>query len=284
MGVDAGHWAALAVSFACALAIVPAGIRALIDAGMTRANYRSVKVAFPLGAVLIAASLVALAPLAVLDDRADLDLLDPDLRRWVAYVLGVAFLGLFDDTIGRGASEDSARGWRGHARAVMRGELSSGALKAIGALALAAYATSGRGAESLDYIADLALLVLATNMFNLLDLRPGRAEKVLGLLGAGLCLGYWTLEPVELLGLFIGPVAVGAAYTLRERAMLGDTGSNLIGALAGVWMLETLSDPARLVALAILAALTIYGEFRSISAAIERVPLLRHLDSLGRAN
>ena len=43
-------------------------------------------VAFPLGAVLVAASLVALAPLAPLDDRADLDLLDPELRRWFAYV------------------------------------------------------------------------------------------------------------------------------------------------------------------------------------------------------
>jgi hypothetical protein len=31
-------------------------------------------------------ALVALAPLAVLDDRAELDLLDPDLRRWFAYV------------------------------------------------------------------------------------------------------------------------------------------------------------------------------------------------------
>ena len=65
--------------------------------------------------------------------------------------------------------------------------------------------------------------------------------------------------------------------------MLGDTGSNLIGAVAGVWMLETLSDPARYVALGLLVLLTIYGEFRSISSTIERVPLLKHLDSLGRS-
>ncbi len=278
------HWVALAVSFACALVIVPAGVRALSDAGMLRENYRGAKLAFPLGAVLVAASLVALAPLAVLDDRADLDLLDPELRRWFAYVLGVAFLGLFDDAIGRGATADTPRGWRGHARAVLRGELSTGAIKAIGALALAAYATSGRGRESLDYVADLGLLLLATNLFNLLDLRPGRAEKALVLLGAGLCVGYWTLEPVELVGLFIGPVLVGAWFTLRERAMLGDTGSNLVGAIAGVLLLETLPDTARLIALGVIAALTIFGEFRSISSAIDRVPLLHHLDSLGRVS
>ena len=61
------------------------------------------------------------------------------------------------------------------------GDLSTGAIKAVGAFALAAYATSGLGRESLDYVVDLALLLLATNMANLLDLRPGRAEKALAL-------------------------------------------------------------------------------------------------------
>jgi hypothetical protein len=232
--------------------------------------------------VLVACSLVALAPLAVLDDRADLDLLEPELRRWATYVLGVALLGLLDDSLGRGAETDTHRGWRGHARAVLAGRFSTGAIKAVGALALAAYAVSGRGRENLDYLADLALLLLATNLFNLLDLRPGRAEKVFFLLLAGLCLGAWTSAPIELLGLFIGPVLVGTIYTLRERAMLGDTGSNLVGALAGISMLVVLGDDARLIALAVVAALTIYGEFRSISVAIERFPPLRALDSLGR--
>ena len=152
----------------------------------------------------------------------------------------------------------------------------------MGAFALAAYATSGLGRESLDYVVDLALLLLATNLANLLDLRPGRAEKALALVAAGLCIGYWTLAPVELLGLFIGPVIVGAYFTLRERAMLGDTGSNLIGALIGIWLVTTLSDPGRLIALGVLVVLTVYGEFRSISVAIDRVPLLKQLDSLGR--
>ena len=277
------EWVALPVSFAVALAVVPAGVRALDDAGLRRPNYAARELAFPLGAVLVAASLVALALLAPLDDRADLNLLEPDLRRWFAYVVGVAFLGLFDDALGRGAEAGTARGWRGHARAVLSGDLSTGAIKAVGAFALAAYATSGLGRESLDYVVDLALLLLATNLANLLDLRPGRVEKTLALVAAGLCIGYWTLAPVELLGLFIGPVIVGAYFTLREKAMLGDTGSNVVGALIGIWLVTTLSDPGRLVALGLLVALTVYGEFRSISAAIERIPPLRWLDSLGRA-
>ena len=254
------------------------------EAGLVRSNYREAEVAFPAGALLVACSLLALAPLAVLDDRADLDLLDPELRRWAVYVLGVALLGLMDDALGRGEAADAPRGWRGHVRALASGRFSTGAIKAVGALALAAYAVSGRGREDFDYVADLALLLLTTNLFNLLDLRPGRVEKAFALLLAGLCLIAWTAAPIEILGVFIGPVLVGAAFTLRERAMLGDTGSNLVGALAGISLLVVLGEDGRLVALALVVALTIYGEFRSISSAVERIPPLRALDSLGRVS
>lgn len=276
-------WTGLPVALAVALLVVPAGVRGLRDAGLVRENYRGAALAFPLGAVLATAALVALAPLAFLDDRGDLDLLDPELRRWLPYLLGVAFLGFLDDSLGQGTASDSPRGWRGHARALREGRLSTGAIKATGALALAAYVVSGRGLESWRYLADVALLILATNAFNLLDLRPGRAEKGLGLLGLGLCLSAWTIAPLELLGVFVGSVTVGAWFTLRERAMLGDTGSNLVGAVAGVWLLTTLGGDGRLVALAAVAVFTIYGELRSISKTIESVPPLRWLDSLGRA-
>ncbi|HVS99350.1 MAG TPA: hypothetical protein VHE08_02430 [Solirubrobacterales bacterium] len=263
--------------------MLPAGARGLRDAGLVRANYRGAALAFPLGAVLATVSLVALAPLAVLNDRASLDLLAPELRRWLPYLLGIAFLGFLDDALGQGEAAATPRGWRGHWRALRDGRLSTGAIKAIGAVALAAYVVSGQGLESWRYVADVVLLVLATNLGNLLDLRPGRAEKALALLGAALCLFAWTLAPIELLGIFAGPVLVGAWLTLGERAMLGDTGSNLIGAIAGVWLLTVLAGDARLVALGVVVVLTVYGELRSISATIERVPPLRWLDSLGRA-
>jgi hypothetical protein len=276
-------WVGFPVAIAVALLVVPAGVRGLADAGLVRENYRAARLAFPLGAVLATATLVALAPLAFLNDRADLDLLAPGLRQWMPYLLGVAFLGFLDDSLGRGETAGAPRGWRGHARALRAGSLSTGAVKALGALALAAYVVSGRGLESWRYLADVALLILATNLFNLLDLRPGRAEKGMALLGAGLCVGAWTIAPIELLGIFAGPVLVGAWFTLREQAMLGDTGSNLVGAVAGVWLLTTLGADSRLVALAAVAGLTIYGELRSISATIDSVPPLRWLDSLGRA-
>lgn len=274
--------AGLLLSLALAAVLLPRWCDDMRASGLTRENWRGRTLAFPLGAMLISVSVIALAPLAVLNDRADLDLLESDLARWSGYVIGVALLGLLDDMLGRGSSLDTPRGWRGHARAVLSGRLSTGAIKAAGAFGLAAFATSGLGRESFDYLADLALLLLTTNLFNLLDLRPGRVEKLLALLLAAVCVGAWTIYPLGLIGIFIGPLAVGAVLTLRERAMLGDTGANLAGAVAGVVLVVSLSDEARLTALAAVVALTVYGEFRSISSTIERIRPLRALDRLGR--
>jgi UDP-N-acetylmuramyl pentapeptide phosphotransferase/UDP-N-acetylglucosamine-1-phosphate transferase len=64
--------------------------------------------------------------------------------------------------------------------------------------------------------------------------------------------------------------------------MLGDAGSNVIGALAGVWIVLTLDTSEQVVTLVLLLAINLYGEFRSISKVIEKLPGLRHLDSFGR--
>lgn len=274
--------AGLLVSMALAAWLLPRWSADMLRTGLTRENWRGTVVAFPSGALVISVSVIALAPLAVLNDRADLSLLEPELGRWAAYLLGIALLGLLDDMLGRGSSGDTARGWRGHAQAVLGGRLSTGAIKAAGAFGLAAFAVSGLGREWPGYLADLALLLLTTNLFNLLDLRPGRVEKSLLLVLVGVCLGAWTIFPIELLGVFIGPLLIGGFLTLRERAMLGDAGANLAGAVAGVALFAALGTDARLIALIVVAALTVYGEFRSISAAIDRIAPLRALDRIGR--
>ena len=58
----------------------------------------------------------------------------------------------------------------------------------------------------------------------------------------------------------------------------------LAGAIVGVWLLTELGDTGRLVALAIVIGITIYGEFRSISGFIEKFPPLRFIDSIGRVH
>ena len=263
------------VSLVAALALAPALRASLQDGGFTRENYRKAQLPFPFGVLIVFAALVSLVVLAPLDELTDGDVLRPELLALVApYALGVACLGLADDAL-----SGPSRGWRGHGRAVLAGGFSTGALKAVGSLGLALLVLQGHD----DYLLAVAVLVLATNLFNLLDLRPGRAVKAFVLLGAGLTLGATTAEPLAALGLFAAPVLVAGLYDLRERAMLGDTGSNLVGALAGLWLVLTLQTTTGLaIAAAVLLTITAYGEFRSISALVERVPPLRLLDSIGR--
>ncbi len=280
------HALAFLVALLAAAILAPALLRALGDGGRTRRNYRDRALPFPFGVLTLAAAPIALIGLVALQRLASTRVLPAQLLPIAVYALGVLALGLLDDTLGRDdAGADGRvrqRGWRGHGAATLRGELSTGALKAAGSLGLALLAMSYLGLSNGRWLLAAAVLVLATNAFNLLDLRPGRATKAFVLLGAGLAIGSADLHTLWALGLFAAPALVAGVYDLRERVMLGDTGANLLGALAGLWLVLTLSGTGQLVALALLAVITLYGELRSISALIERTPLLRQLDSLGR--
>jgi UDP-GlcNAc:undecaprenyl-phosphate/decaprenyl-phosphate GlcNAc-1-phosphate transferase len=272
------------VSLLTAIVLAPALLRTLQAGGHTKLNYRGRALAFPFGVLTLAAAGVALIPLALLEGSGSTRIFHPEMLPVALYALGVLALGLVDDTLGEGRSAGRAapRGWRGHGAAAFRGELSTGVVKASGSLGLALLAMSWFDLSGGRWILAVAVLVLATNVFNLLDLRPGRSTKAFVLLGAGLAIGSAQLRPLWVLGLFMAPALVAGAYDLRERAMLGDTGANLLGALAGLWLVLALPASGQLVALALLALVTIYGELRSISALVERTPVLRQLDSWGR--
>ena len=73
-----------------------------------------------------------------------------------------------------------------------------------------------------------------------------------------------------------------APYDLREMAMLGDAGSNALGAVLGLRSVRRLTGRRRYGAIAALASLTLLGELRSLGSLIESTPFLRELDALGR--
>ncbi len=273
------------VALVAALLLTPPILRHLREEGFVRENWRGRALPFPGGIAIVAAGVLAIGLCTALAQVAKLDAFavsPPD----VTYLLGVALLGLIDDLVAGPPAR--TRGWRGHGGAVLGGEFSTGALKAVGSLALALYALQeltivGTG----DYLLAVALLVLTTNLFNLLDLRPGRSAKAFALLGVLLSLIAWhgrygVSVPLWVVGPFAAPVLVVGFYDLRERTMLGDVGANLIGGLAGVWLIAALDTTGQLIALAVVLAITIYAEFRSLSALVERTPLLRQIDLIGR--
>ncbi|MFL5857794.1 MAG: hypothetical protein ACJ77L_13770, partial [Solirubrobacteraceae bacterium] len=64
----------------------------------------------------------------------------------------------------------------------------------------------------------------------------------------------------------------------------GDTGSTLLGAMAGLWLSTALDARGKLVAASSLTLIATTAELTSLSALIDRVPPLRALDWLGRRN
>ncbi len=252
-------------------------LRSLADGGFTVTNYRRLPLPCPLGLLIPAAVTIAMVPLAFLIFVG----VDPRSLRvdGLGFVLAVVALGLADD-----AYSGASRGWRGHAAAVRSGAFSTGALKAVGIGGLALFLVASPD-DKLTWLLSALVLVLATNLFNLLDLRPGRAVKAYVLVAGGCALLAWDSSVASGLGAYTGAILVCGLYDLQERGMLGDTGSNAIGAVAGLWLLASIeSDAGLVVAVAVLLAITAYGEFRSISAFVERTPGLRHLDSLGRVH
>ena len=278
------HALPFVLALATAALMAPVMLRALESAGQVKPNYRGRRLPSPFGVLALAAALLALIPLTLIAKLASAEVFHPEVLPIAVYALGVIALGLVDDTLAATGPDARPveRGWRGHGAAALRGELSTGALKAFGSLGLALLAMSYLSLSNWRWLLAAAVLVLATNVFNLLDLRPGRSTKAFVLLGAGLTIGAMDLRPLWALGLFAAPALVAGGYDLRERAMLGDTGANLLGALAGMWLVLTLSGTGQVVALILLAAVTLYGEIRSLSALIDRTPGLRELDSWGR--
>ena len=173
-----------------------------------------------------------------------------------AAVALVAIVGLVDDV--RGGHE---RGFRQHLRAGRP----TGVLKLVAIPAIGLLATRS--------LSGAALVGLSANAVNMLDTRPGRALKAF-LAGALALRGPTT--PYAAFAVLLAP------YDLREMTMLGDAGSNALGAVLGLGSVAKLSRRGRVLLIAALGGLTVLGERRSLGALIERTPGLRELDRLGR--
>jgi len=173
------------------------------------------------------------------------------LRRDPAVAL-VAALGLADDLW-----SGPERGFRAHLEAGR----TTGVLKLLGIPLVGLVATRK--------LSGALVVGLTANFANQLDTRPGRALKayLVGALAVRAPLGCAVLL---------------LPYDLREKVMLGDAGSNALGAMLGLSSVSRLTGKSRWLAIGALAGLTLLGERRSLGELIEQAPGLRALDRLGR--
>jgi glycosyl transferase family 2 len=164
----------------------------------------------------------------------------------------VTAIGLADDLL-----SGPERGVRTHLRA----GITTGTVKAV---AIPLY-----GLARTRSVSGALLVGLAANFLNQLDTRPGRALKA-----------YLALAPLVRAPLV--PAVLVAPYDLREMTMLGDAGSNALGALLGLSSVDRLTGRGRKLAIAALAGLNLLGETRSFNELIERSPVLTRFDRMGR--
>src|ERR1700679_1758248 len=102
------HPLPLILALVSAVVLAPALLRALSDGGHTRANYRDRPLPFPFGVLTLAAALLALIPLLLVQRLASTQVLPSELLPIAVYALGVLALGLLDDTLGQGGHSGGA--------------------------------------------------------------------------------------------------------------------------------------------------------------------------------
>jgi hypothetical protein len=295
---------ALAAAGAVLARLALAGVRAPVRADLLqRTNFRGRTVTLAAGPALTISASTAAALGATGPAQAGAALVAG---------LGSGAVGLYDDLVGDRPGH-RAKGFRGHLRALRAGQVTSGLVKVlgVGAAGLAAAALlpatprpgrarssarppaittgpaasggragvgTGRAHRLVEVVLGAGLIAGTANLVNLLDLRPGRALKAGLLLGAPLATGRHG-------GLAAGPAGAAAALLpadLAEDVMLGDAGANALGALLGVALTARTGVAGRAVLLTAVAALTAASERVSFTAVIERTPVLRELDALGR--
>jgi len=191
-----------------------------------------------------------------------------------------AFLGFIDDVWG----SREVGGLAGHFKVLLfKKELTTGALKALGGavVSLLAALTFDFSWWAFVYAPAIAM---SANSINLLDLRPGRAGKVFILIAAFLLVLGWKQENLFFLIALIGGLLVYINADLKARAMLGDLGSNSLGAVMGITAMWVLGKLALLIYLLALVIFHLLSERYSVTKIISGNRLLDYLDRLGRCD
>lgn len=261
----------LAVAGAALAEAVLALLRAAPPGGAvlwSRSNHRGERVTLLAGPAVAAAATVTACAGAV-----------PPLST-AALVAGAGsgIVGMYDDLAGAQPGQPVDRGFAGHLRGLREGRVSSGMVKlaVVGLAGLAAGHSVGR--SPVDRLVAGGVVAGTANLVNLLDLRPGRALKVVLLLGTPLLGGRHG-------SLVAGPLGVAAAVLRRdlaEEVMVGDGGANAIGALLGLRLALAGGPGWRRALFGALVGLTAASERVSFTRVIEATPVLRQFDALGR--
>lgn len=187
----------------------------------------------------------------------------------------VYLIGLIDDLIG----DRSIKGLGGNIKSAFNRKLSTGILKAVGVVIISCYINFFFNEEF--WILKGIITAMTTNMFNLLDLRPGRCSKVYFIFYAliPLRLVRWTSEVY-----FISVLVLLGYYCFDAYgySMLGDSGSNLLGFIFGLVVSESIGTnfSALIIIFLVIFIIQLLLDRYSLTRIIESIPFLNYIDKL----
>ncbi|MGF7184973.1 hypothetical protein GGQ84_001058 [Desulfitispora alkaliphila] len=268
--------ASAALGFFFTAIIGPRILGLMIEAKAVMENYQRVSVVKLGGLIIVSGVLLSYSFLAATDN---LYYSQEHLVLLVGIVV-MALIGLIDDMLG----DNRVKGLRGHMKSLIKGQLTTGGLKALGGAAVSLFLVLPLVQNFGQLIIYWLTVALAINAINLLDLRPGRALKsyiliLFTLIAYGLYVGT-NINHIHLM--LLGSTIAFWPYDLGEKAMLGDTGANVLGLSVGYAAVVLLPFGALIGVFLILIALHGIAERKSLTKIIEEVPLLRFFDNLGR--
>ena len=274
-------WVAAAFAGAAGGALIAAR-RALGDPAPDELteNHRGVRVPVVLGRVAVNASTWA-AALALA-----MALLAGPVGEWrvpIAALIGgviLSWVGRLDDR-----SPALERGLGAHVRSLLRGRVTTGIAKLVAGVAVAVAVALYIDGGPTRFVLAVPFVALSINVTNALDVRPGRALKwgCVLLVAAGTILWMRDHGMSLVVAAYLGAGLAVLPFDLRERAMLGDAGSNPLGLVVGAGLATALPDAGLAIALALFLGLQVAAETVTISRLIEATPPLRWLDALGRS-
>ncbi|TZE83431.1 hypothetical protein [Calorimonas adulescens] len=266
-----GYIISLVISVIASLVFKPLIRNLLVEKGCVNKNYMGNYIPVGMGLMFIPVVVLSSIPLYfVIKSNSLLE----------AYIIGIAVMGLtgfIDDVLG----DASAKGLKGHISRLLKGELTTGGLKAIMGLLVAVFISVSLSRSMREFIVDTMIITLTTNFLNLLDLRPGRSIKGFLLIILFVVATSFTGNMVIIMPLLCA-VLIYMLDDLKANSMLGDTGSNMLGVSAGLIFAAFGSWSAKLIWLVFLIFIHIYTEKYSLSKLIEHNKALRFLDDLGR--
>lgn len=255
-------------------AIIPYFKNLLVNSNVIRPNYKKDMIPVSMGMVFLPMMIINGIILAYFTNEAQ------NLLYLFIYIFGMIamfFAGVLDDTIGN----RDVSGLKGHFKSLLKGDLTTGGFKALFGGFVGVIISIAISKNVIDIVINTLIIALSTNLMNLLDLRPGRAIKAYLLIVTTLFLtlvGY-----VKALPLLIVPnVLAYFSHDLKARAMMGDTGSNVLGISIGILVVLGYSLKVRLLWLVFLILIHLITEKYSLTKIIEKNKFLNYIDKLGR--